>query len=970
MEMGVWFERLVRAAARRPGRTLLVAAVLAVAGAGLALAKLEPSASTDTLVGSGTDAYQATEAYRERFGDHSIVILVKGARPESLPDIVLTKNLGRLLGLEGCLGGNRPQGVEAPGGAGSPCDKLAQEDPVQVVYGPGTFINAAVTEIQEQLRTRYQATQREGRQAARQARRAALRDGRPEAEARRLARTARELKQAEFMQELVEYNVKYGLDISATPYINNPDFVAPLVFDSTQGPSTPKSRFAYLFPNNESAAIQVRLKPDLSDEQRTSAIETIHEAVRMPLWELEQGVTYTVTGQPVVVEEVTGSLSESILRLLALALVVMAIVLALVFRSRLRLVPLTVALGASAVLFGLMALIGAPLTMASIAVLPVLIGLGVDYAIQFQARVEEGEADSDPASAALAATRAAVPTIAIALAATAVGIALLLASPVPMVRGFGALLIVGIVLAFVFALTVGTAALVESGRRRSSHGRWARSARGAAELVDGFSAAAGRRLSRVSALGRRVREGVLSAALGRPGRVLAIGLVLATAGWALDSQTRVESDIAELVPQDLPALQNLRTLQETTGVSGEMSVVIEGEDLTRPEVVAWMREYQEEVLGRFEYSRQNGCGQAELCPALSLPDLFRAEQAAASQQQIRALLDAVPPYFSQAVITEDRRTATMAFGLKLMPLDRQKDVVDGMRDALNPPDGVTARVAGLPVLAADANAALASPLRRMGTLAFGLLAVFAVLWIAWRGRRRGPAWVPLVPIAMATGWAALMLFVLRVPLNPMSATVGALVIAISTEFSVLLTARFREELARVRARLDIAATRGELETALRRTYRSTGAAVFASGATTIAGFAVLAFSDVAMLRDFGIVTVVGLGVSLLGVLAVLPAVLVRVEREGGLGLRRPSLRRPRLRRPPLRRPSLRRPSLRRPSLRRPSLRRPSLRRPSLRRPRLRLPRLRRPRLPRRLRPASPPPPPEPEAGADREAIPA
>src|SRR4029079_9071948 len=129
---------------------------------------------------------------------------------------------------------------------------------------------------------------------------------------------------------------------------------------------------------------------------------------------------------------------------------------------------------------------------------------------------------------------------------------------------------------------------------------------------------------------------------------------------------------------------------------------------------------------------------------------------------------------------------------------------------------------------------------------------------------------PLVPIALATGWSALVLFAIRIPLNPMSATLSALVIAISTEFSVLLTARYREERETGLAPAE----------ALRATYASTGAAVLASGATAIAGFAVLAFSDVAMLRDFGIVTVVDLTVSLLGVLAVLPAVLVLGERPG------------------------------------------------------------------------------------------
>ena len=188
---------------------------------------------------------------------------------------------------------------------------------------------------------------------------------------------------------------------------------------------------------------------------------------------------------------------------------------------------------------------------------------------------------------------------------------------------------------------------------------------------------------------------------------------------------------------------------------------------------------------------------------------------------------------------------------------------------------MTARVAGLPALAAEANDALASPWRRLGTLLAGLLAVGLVLLLVHRRAER--AWVPLVPIALATGWSALVLFALRVPLNPMSATLGALVIALATEFAVLLDGRYREERR----------AGHEPAEALRRTYRSTGAAVLASGATAIAGFAVLVFSDVRMLQEFGIVTVVDLSVSLLGVLAVLPAVLVLAERRRR-GARAPS----------------------------------------------------------------------------------
>ena len=78
-----------------------------------------------------------------------------------------------------------------------------------------------------------------------------------------------------------------------------------------------------------------------------------------------------------------------------------------------------------------------------------------------------------------------------------------------------------------------------------------------------------------------------------------------------------------------------------------------------------------------------------------------------------------------------------------------------------------------------------------------------------------------MPIALATGWSSLVLEVVGIPLNPMSATLGALVIAVATEFSVILSARYAEE-------REAGSSVGE---ALRLTYARTGAAVLASGVT-------------------------------------------------------------------------------------------------------------------------------------------
>jgi hypothetical protein len=367
----------------------------------------------------------------------------------------------------------------------------------------------------------------------------------------------------------------------------------------------------------------------------------------------------------------------------------------------------------------------------------------------------------------------------------------------------------------------------------------------------------------------------LAVAISTPGTVLAVAIVLAVGGWVAGTRTEVVSDITELVPSELPALQDVDELQDATGVSGELNVVVRAPDVRDPEVIEWMRDVKQDVLTDNGFTGDAPrCEDADLCPAVALPDLFD-EDRQLSPARVRAVLDAVPPYFSQAVLARSSDdgppdTANMAFGIPVMPLDEQKQLIDDIRARIDPaasggdrPAGLEAEVAGLPVLAAEANAALSGS--RYWLTGAGLLAVAVALLAVYRSARR--ALVPLIPIVLAAGWSALVVAAIGIPLNPMSATLGALVIAIATEFSVLLSARYAEERGGGR-------TVGE---ALRRAYSRTGAAVAASGVTAIAGFAALIATEIRMLRDFGFVTVIDLAVALVGVLVVLPAALVWAE---------------------------------------------------------------------------------------------
>jgi uncharacterized protein len=810
---------------RHARAVLAIAALIAVAAA-VAATQVDTDAGLSTLVGKGDPTYQATQRVRAEFGEEPVVVLVKG----SLPKLLLGKDLFKLLRLEGCLSGKLPKSAKPYPGA---CEEVAETKPVQFLAGPATFLNEAVVQIDEQLE-----------------------------------RLSQRLAPGQFREYLLTVAAKYG--ITSAPSIENEEFIATVVFDLAKARGTPKARLAYLFPNSHSAQIVIRLKPDLSEAGRRDAISLIKQAVAEteprkacaeeggkaePCFVL-QGGEYVVTGAPVVVDGIAKALKNALLLLFAVAVVVMALVLLLAFRSRLRLLPLALALASAALVFGLLDLVGGSLTMASIAVLPILIGLAVDYAIQFQARLDEVQrTGASGEAAARTAANLSGPTIATACLATAAGFLVLLLSPTPMVRGFGVLLFAGVLLAFILAMTAGFAALSlrpSGGWRRGGHH---------AEEASATGGMVGPRGDRTR-LPERALSYLVELAIGRPVVTLAIGVALAAIGWGVGTQISTVSEVRQLAPANLGAVQDLNTFEGATGTTGDLEVLVEAPHLTDPATIEWMAGFKRRVLAADDVTAG---------PALS--DFLTRGEGKVTEPEIEATLAALSPYSLQQVAPIDPATgkvgdvALLSFGIRSQTLAEQERLIKSVRAQVGtPPAGVEVRLAGLPVVAAEAGSDLSSS--RYWLALAGLGAVALVLLLLLRSFRR--ALVPLLPTVLATGWASLLIWLTGIPLNPMSAALGALTIAIATEFAVILSGRFEQERS----------IGADAATALRRAYARTGAAVLASGLTAIAGFAVLVASDIRMLRDFGAVTVIDLAAALLGVILILPATLTLLERRG------------------------------------------------------------------------------------------
>src|SRR2546430_1268319 len=104
------------------------------------------------------------------------------------------------------------------------------------------------------------------------------------------------------------------------------------------------------------------------------------------------------------------------------------------------------------------------------------------------------------------------------------------------------------------------------------------------------------------------------------------------------------------------------------------------------------------------------------------------------------------------------------------------------------------------------------------------------------------------------------------PMGPIISDV--LVLGAGTDYALLLTARYREELRRTEDRYD----------AMRVAWRAAVQPVVASGGTVILGLLCLLASNLASTRGLGPVSAIGIACALVSMLVLLPAVLVLVGR--------------------------------------------------------------------------------------------
>ena len=151
--------------------------------------------------------------------------------------------------------------------------------------------------------------------------------------------------------------------------------------------------------------------------------------------------------------------------------------------------------------------------------------------------------------------------------------------------------------------------------------------------------------------------------------------------------------------------------------------------------------------------------------------------------------------------------------------------------------------------------------------AISLIVSFLVLFLLTR--RIMPAIIVLFPVGIASLWVVGSMALIGLKWNVLTVMVTALTLGIGIDYSIHMWRRFEVELAK----------RGDHWGALREAIDTTGVALMLSATTTMAGFAVLLFSPMPIIQDFGLITAITVLFSLVLALMVLP-VLVELSARG------------------------------------------------------------------------------------------
>jgi hypothetical protein len=421
-----------------------------------------------------------------------------------------------------------------------------------------------------------------------------------------------------------------------------------------------------------------------------------------------------------------------------------------------------------------------------------------------------------------------VPAVLIAMISTALGLLSLYRSDVPMIQDFGSMLTIGIMIAFSIAVFIFLPFMF---------------------VKDWFFKSEKPKKQKKVVKHNRFIHSLTGVVLKLRYGVLVVAIVIAAYGIYVDLDAPAETDLESFMPQDSEALADIEELRTIVGSTEQLAIVFESDDILNQ--LEDIKDIEDTLKVTYDDIIIETTSITSMFGLLGVSDLSTIDE---------TLLDMVPEDQSKLLINDDYTMSV--FNMNIIELsDEDFEVLllelEDYFDELNVDFDIT--VTGQSIIDVELMKSLTTGRYEITLIGLGL--IFLSLFAIYRKFSR--AILPLLPIILIVGWSGLVMYLFDMSYTPLTATLGALIMGIGTEFTILITERYEEEKINQKTQKE----------AIRVSLAKMSNPILVSALTTMGGFSALIFSDFVILSNFGIMTLVNISLALLSTLVVLPAIL-------------------------------------------------------------------------------------------------
>ncbi|MCX6699443.1 MAG: hydrophobe/amphiphile efflux-3 (HAE3) family transporter [Methanomicrobiales archaeon] len=596
-------------------------------------------------------------------------------------------------------------------------------------------------------------------------------------------------------------------------------------------------------PDRQTALAYVLIDQGVSTDASQEIEPFVETAIREAT--LPPGVAIEVTGNTPLNIQLEDAMVTNFSILIIGSIALMLIVKYLLWsKIRFWILPVVLLIFGLFYTFGIMGLLGIPANDGALVAFPILLGLGIDYAVQFHSRFDdECRLSGDRAVALTETITKTGPSVLVALVATSLGFFAMFITPIPMIRTFALVSILGIICCYLTSL-FGFGAFAHLLKYEPKP-----PGKGIADLI------------------MSVYDVGLTWIASRVVRIAApiilVAIIIASVGLIVDRGIPVDASENTMAPPDLPAMVVADEVQSVAGSLTPLPLYIRGIDSKTVDGIWWT-----DRLGTDLVTNYNQVSSIDSMSALVRS--YNNGVLPVNQADLDRVLGTIPPG-QLALYQLDDTTSVITINTISMGINEQCAFSDNVVQEiawLEPPPGAEVTPTGDFTLYTILTEQIIENKDKMTFLGFVLIFVFLLLVY-----RKGVALTPLVPIICVIGWNPLAMVALGQEYSILTAVLGSMTIGVGSEYTILIMERYMEEYRKSGDRI------GSIQLSVRKI----GTAVTVSGLVTAAGFSALMLSSFPIISGFGLATVIVVLFSLVGAIFVMPAILALM---GGLSTRR------------------------------------------------------------------------------------